>query len=77
MTLLKIDPSKTQTIIKLMNDTFPAIDCFDSEKLPIVTPETVSYIHALVIDCILIAFDDSINARALEHENAMVDIYTK
>ena len=77
MTLLKIDPSKTHTIIKLMNNTFPAIDCFDNEKLPIVTPKTVGYIHALVIDCISIAFDDSINARALEHENAMVDAYTK
>ena len=50
MTLLKIDPSKTHTIIKLMNDTFPAIDCFDNEKIPIVTPKTVSYIHTLVID---------------------------
>ena len=77
MTLLKIDPSKTHTINQLMKNTFPAIDCFDNEKLPIVTPKTVCYIHALVIDCISIAFDDSINARALEHENAMVDVYTK
>ena len=77
MTLLKIDPSKTHTINQLMKNTFPAIDCFDNEKFPIVTPKTVGYIHALVIDCISIASDDSINARALEHENAMVNVYTK
>ncbi len=36
--LLKIDPSKTQTIINLMDNTFPAIKCFNNEKLLIVIP---------------------------------------
>ena len=77
MMLLKIDPSKTQTITNLLHETFPAIKCLHNEQLPILTPETVAYIHALIIDCISITFEDSINARALEHESAMVDAYTK
>ena len=31
----------------------------------------------LIIDSILIPFEDSINAQALQHESAMVDVYTK
>jgi hypothetical protein len=38
MMLLKIDPSKSQTIKNLMNETFPAIECFDNEELPIMNP---------------------------------------
>ena len=33
--------------------------------------------NALIIDSILIPFEDSINAQALQHESAMVDVYTK
>ena len=61
----------------LLHETFPAIQCLDNEQLPIMNPKTVAYIHALIIDCISITFEDSINARALEHESAMVDAYTK
>ncbi len=42
-----------------------------------MNPKLVSYIHALVIDCISIVFKDSINTRALEPESVMVDAYTK
>ena len=31
----------------------------------------------LIIDSILIPFENSINAQALQHESAMVDVYTK
>ena len=33
--------------------------------------------NAPIIDSILIPFEDSINAQALQHENVMVDVYTK
>ena len=77
MMLLKIDPSKTQTITNLLHETFPAIKCLDNEQLPIMNPKTVAYIHALIIDCISITFEASINSRAHEHEGAMVAVYSK
>jgi hypothetical protein len=69
---LKIDPSKQQTISNLLHETFPAIECFDNEKLHVINPKLIAYIHALVIDCISVTFAGSINSRALEHEGAMV-----
>ena len=74
---LKIDPSKQQTISNLLNETFPAIECYDNEKLHVINPKIIAYIHALVIDCITMAFSDSINSRALEHESAMVEVYSQ
>jgi hypothetical protein len=74
---LKIDPSKQQTISNLLHKTFPAIKCYDNKKLHVINPKIISYIHALVIDCILVAFADSINSRALEHEGAMFEVYSK
>jgi hypothetical protein len=61
---LKIDPSKQQTISNLLHETFPAIKCYDNEKLHVINPKTVAYIHALVIKCITIPFEASINSRA-------------
>jgi hypothetical protein len=74
---LKIEPSKKQTICNLLQATFPAIKCYDFEELHVINPRIVAYIHALVIDSITTAFADSINSRALEHESAMVDVYSK
>jgi hypothetical protein len=73
---LKIEPSKNQTTSDVMLETFPAIKCFDNEKLHLVKLHTIAYIHALIIDSISILFKESINAQALEHERAMVDLYT-
>ena len=39
--------------------------------------KTVTYIHALVIDCISLQSEDSIKTRALQHERAMVHEYSK
>ena len=77
MLQLKIDPSKNQTINNLLHETFPSLKCFDNEKLRVINPKTVAYIHALIIDSISIVFEASINSRAHEHEGAMVDVYSK
>ena len=37
----------------------------------------MAYIHALIIDCISLQSEDSINTRALQHERAMVHEYSK
>ncbi len=71
MMQLKIKLSKNQTITSIMKVTFPATKCFDNEKLHLINHSTVAYIHALVFDSISILFEESINARALEHERAM------
>ena len=39
MMQLKIDPSKHQTINALMHETFPAIKCFENEKLHVINPK--------------------------------------
>ena len=39
--------------------------------------KTVTYIHALIIDCISLQSEDSINTRALQHERAMEHEYSK
>ncbi len=74
---LKIDPSRNQTINNLLHETFPSIKCFNNEKLRVVNPKTVAYIHALIIDSISIVFDATINSRAHEHEGVMVEVYSK
>ena len=58
---LKIDPSKQQTISNLLHETFPAIKCYGNEKLHVLNPNIIAYIHALVID---------VNSQALEHEHS-------
>jgi hypothetical protein len=50
---------------------------FHAPNVPIISPQTVAYIHALIIDSISVAFEDSINIRALQHESAKLDVYTK
>ena len=57
-----------------MREHFPAIKCFDNEKLHLLNP--IAYIHTLMIDSISMLFKESINARALEHEKAMLDDYS-
>ncbi len=76
MMQLSIGPSKNQTIASIMQETFPAIKCFDNEKLHLINHSTVAYIHALIIDSISILFEETINARTLEHERAMLDVYS-
>ena len=64
------------TIANIVREHFPAIKCFDNEKLHLLNPRTIAYIHALMIDSISMLFEESINARALEHEKAMLDDYS-
>ena len=64
---LKIEPSRNQTINNLLHKTFPSIKCFNNEKLCIVNPKTVAYIHALIIDSSSIVLDATLNSQAHEH----------
>ncbi len=42
MLQLKIDPSKQQTTNNLWHETFPAIECYDNEKLHAINPKLTS-----------------------------------
>lgn len=77
MVNLRIDIARNQTIASVMNETFPEIKCFACEKLPVINPKLVAYIHALIIDCVSIPMDEHINARALQHEASMWEVYSK
>jgi hypothetical protein len=48
------------TIANIVREHFPAIKCFDNEKLHLLNP--IAYIHALMIDSISMLFEESINA---------------
>jgi len=76
MVNLRIDIARNQTIASVMNETFPEIKCFACEKLPVINPKLVAYIHALIIDCVSIPMDVHINAQALQHEVSMW-VYSK
>ena len=67
MMQLQVEPAKNQSIASVMHETFPTIKCFDNEKLHLLNPLIIAYIHALIIDSISILFKESINARALAH----------
>ena len=77
MVHLRIDIARNQTIASLMNETFPEIKCFACEKLPVINPKLVAYIHGLIIDCVSLPMDEHINARALQHEASMLEVYSK
>ena len=77
---LQITPSKNKTVALLLTEKFPPLKTTGaggSVETAFVCVKTVAYIHALVIDCISLQSEDSINTRALQHERAMVHEYSK
>ena len=73
----QIHSAKNQTIARLLNENFPVLNLkrFDNEKLALISPQTVAYIDALIIDSISIGTKKSINALALDHKSSMLDAY--
>ena len=77
---LQITPSKNKTVSLLLSEKFPPLKTTGaggSVETAFVSVKTVAYIHALVIDCISLQSEDSINTRALQHERAMEHEYSK
>ena len=68
MSLFEINPSKLLTITSLSDSTFPAIQSTDNKPTPFVSPRTVAYIHALLIDTVSAHHSDSPYAQALQNE---------
>ena len=61
MQRLKIVPAKNRTIAALMDATFPPIKSFGNIATPYVTPKTIAYIHALIVDSISLHCSDALN----------------
>ena len=59
-----------------MTEIFPAIKCFAYEKLHLLNPRIVAYIHALIINSISVKFDETNKSQALQHEATMLDVYS-
>jgi hypothetical protein len=70
MSVYEINPSELLrlTISALVESSFPAIKATDNQPTPFVSPRTVAYIHALVINTVSMHHSDSPNARALRNE---------
>ncbi len=61
--------AKSNTICGLLKSTFPAIKTTNDSPTPYVTPATVAYIHALIIDSVTANPTESASQRALLCEN--------
>ena len=62
MSAYEINPSKLLTINALLEGSFPAIKATNNLPTPFVSPRTVAYIHALIIDTVSQLHSDSPNA---------------
>ena len=69
MATFQINPCKHNTVHDLVNSTFPAIKATDNKPTPAVTPKTVGYIHALVIDVVTFHSTEAPYARALRNQD--------
>ena len=61
--------AKSNTVCGLLKSTFPAIKTTNHSPTPYVTPATVAYIHALIIDSVTANPTESASQRALLCEN--------
>ncbi len=61
--------AKSNTVCGLLKSTFPAIKTTNHSPTPYVTPATVAYIHALIIDSVTANPTESASQRALLCKN--------
>ncbi len=71
MSLYEIILVKTLTIDleALVDCSFPAIKATDNIALPFLGPRTVAYIHALIVDSVILLQAESPNTEALQNES--------
>ncbi len=73
MSALEIVPSKLYTVTRLMQISFPGIKGTDGERTPLVSKQTIGYIHALMIDTVTTLTTEPPRARALRNETMVVE----
>ncbi len=70
----EINPVKLRTINALMDATFPPIASTGNVPTPYVTPRTIAYIHALIVDSISLHPSPPLRDRALLNETMVLDV---
>jgi hypothetical protein len=66
MLAFDINTSKLLAISALLDSTFPAIQSTNNKPTPMITPRTVAYIHARIIDTVALHHSDSPKAELFE-----------
>jgi pyruvate/2-oxoglutarate dehydrogenase complex dihydrolipoamide acyltransferase (E2) component len=74
MQCCEINPAKHRTITALLDATFPPIASTDDVPTPYVTPRTIAYIHALIVDSITLHPSTTMRERALLNETMVLDV---
>jgi hypothetical protein len=70
----EINPAKHRTITALLDATFPPIASTGDVPTPYVTPRTIAYIHALIVDSITLHPSTTMRERALLNETMVLDV---
>jgi hypothetical protein len=70
----EINPAKHCTIAALLDTTFPPISSTGNIPTPYITPRTIAYIHALIVDSITLHPSTTLRERALLNENILLDV---
>ncbi len=69
MSLYEINLVKRLTIEALVNSSFTAIKATDDIALPFLGPRTVAYVHAQIVNTVIMPQTESPNAEALQNES--------
>jgi hypothetical protein len=70
----KINPAKHSTIAALLDATLPPITSTGDIPTPYITPMTIAYIYALIVDSITLHPFPPLRERALLNENMVLDV---
>jgi hypothetical protein len=70
----EINPAKNRTIAALLDATFLPITSTGNIPTPYITPRTIAYIHALIVDSITLHASTPFRERALLNENMLLDV---
>jgi hypothetical protein len=72
----EINPVKHRTITALLDATFPPIASTGDVPIPYVTPRTIAYIHALIVDSITLhpSNKNTLRERVLLNETMVLDV---
>ena len=72
MSLLQVNPCQHNTVQDIVTCVFPAITASNNKPTPAITPMTIGYIHALVMDTLTFNSTEAPYARALVNQAVIV-----
>ena len=72
MSLLQVNPCQHNTVQDIVTCVFPAITASNNKPTPAITPMTIGYIHALVMDTLTFNSTEAPYARALVNQAVII-----